>query len=86
MSAARAEVIAGLRRIVATIQKPNKPIDGIADSDGLVAAGLIDSLAIVQIVMHLESTYGIDFASTGIDPEQLASFDSIADLVMERRT
>jgi D-alanine--poly(phosphoribitol) ligase subunit 2 len=84
MSDARAEVIAGLRRFVATIQKPNMPIDGIADTDGLVAAGLIDSLAIVQIVLYLESRYGIDFASSGIDPERLASFASIADMVMER--
>ena len=69
MSAARSEVIADLRHFVATIQKPNKPIDGISDTDGLVAVGLIDSLAIVQIVVYLESRYGIDFDSSGIDPE-----------------
>ncbi len=85
MNVARAEITADLRRFVATIQKPNMPIDGIADSDGLVAVGLIDSLAIVLIVQHLETKYGVDFASSGIDPERLASFASIADLILERR-
>ena len=83
MSIAREDVIAGLRAYLRTIQKPNMPLDRVTDTDGLVASGLIDSLAIVQIVTYLESTYGIDFTETGIDPERLASIHSITDLVME---
>lgn len=85
MSAGRAEVAAGLKAFLATIQKPNRPIAEIAETDGLVASGLIDSLAVVQIVMYLESAHGIDFAASGIDPERLASIASITDLIMERR-
>ena len=86
MSVAREAVVAGLRAYLRTIQKPNMPIDRVSDSDGLVASGLIDSLAIVQIVMYLETSYGIEFAESGIDPERLASIDSITDLVMERHS
>lgn len=68
-----------------TIQKPNKPVESVAVSDSLVASGLIDSLAVVQIVLYLENTYGIDFASRGFDPEQLASMASILDLIEETR-
>jgi acyl carrier protein len=46
-----------------------------------VASGLIDSLAILQIVTYLESTYEIDFAGRGIDPEQLGSIGGILDLI-----
>lgn len=86
MSAGRAAIIADLRAFLKTIQKPGKPVDTMGEGDGLVSSGLIDSLAVVQIVTHLEAKYGIDFAVRGLDPEQLASMGSIADLILERRT
>jgi len=51
--------------------------------DEVTALKLIDSLAIVQIVVYLENTYEIDFASRGFDPERLASINSILDLIEE---
>lgn len=68
-----------------TIQKPNRPVESIGLGDSLVASGLIDSLAVVQIVLYLENSYGIDFAARGFDPEQLASMASILDLIEETR-
>jgi acyl carrier protein len=73
------EIVGFLR----TIQKPNRPIESLGRNDNLVATGLIDSLAIIQIVVHLENTYGTDFTASGIDPERLASIDSILDLIEE---
>jgi len=73
------EIVAFLR----TIQKPNKSLDSISRSDNLVASGLIDSLAIIQIVVHLENTYNVDFTDRGIDPERLVSIESILDLIEE---
>ena len=52
----RAQVLAFLRGI----QKAGRPIDTLADSDGLVASGLIDSLAVLQIVTWLESEHGAE--------------------------
>lgn len=79
----RAQLIGFLRQI----QKAGVPVESIGDEEGLVASGLIDSLAIMEIVVYLEENYGIDFSSRGIDPEELGSIGSILDLIereMER--
>lgn len=68
-----------------TIQKPNKPVESLGMDDSLVASGLIDSLAMLQIVLYLESTYGIDFAGRGVDPERLSSMTGILNLIAENR-
>ena len=74
-----------LEQFLRTIQKPGKPLESLGQSDGLVSSGLIDSLALVQIVLYLEETYGIDFAARGFDPDRLASMASILDLIEETR-
>lgn len=70
-----------LLRFLATIQRPERALATLEDEEGLVASGLIDSLAVLQIVVHLEETYGIDFAARGIEPEELRTMSSILDLV-----
>jgi acyl carrier protein len=74
-----------LEQFLRTIQKPGRPLESLGESDGLVSSGLIDSLALVQIVLYLEETYGIDFAARGFDPDRLASMASILDLIEETR-
>ena len=64
-----------------TIQRPDRPLDGVAENESLVGSGLIDSLALLQIVVYLEETYGIDFAVRGVEPEELQSMGSILDLI-----
>ncbi len=80
--AQRREQLVGFLR---QIQKAGVPVESIGDEEGLVASGLIDSLAIMEIVVYLEENYGIDFSSRGIDPEELGSIGSILDLI-ERET
>lgn len=64
-----------------TIQKPDRPLDTVAETDSLVASGLIDSLALLEIVAFLEEQYRIDFAETGLEPDQLTSVSGILDLI-----
>lgn len=64
-----------------SIQKPDRPLDAVAETDSLVEAGLIDSLALLEIVAFLEEQYRIDFAETGLEPEQLTSVSGILDLI-----
>ena len=54
----RQELIDFLR----TIQRPDFPHSAIDAESGLVESGLIDSLALLQIVTYLEQTYGVDFS------------------------
>lgn len=85
MDAQRAARRQTLVDFLKTIQRPDKQIESVGNDDNLVASGLIDSLAVIQIVLHLESTYGLDFSADGIDPERLASISSILDLIESRQ-
>jgi acyl carrier protein len=67
------------------IQRPDRPIEEIDDDQGLVQSGLIDSLALLQIVLYLEQTYNIDFRENGVDPAELSSVGAILGLI-ERGT
>jgi acyl carrier protein len=64
-----------------TILRPDVPVEALHESDDLVRAGLIDSLAVLEIVSFLESEFGVDFAATGIDPEKLSSIPNILELI-----
>lgn len=81
MSGGRRQRREELVRFLRSVQKPGRPIEGIGDHDRLVGVGLIDSLALLQIVTYLENNYDIDFSILGVDPEQLGSIASILDLI-----
>jgi acyl carrier protein len=68
-----------------TIQKPDRPLDTVAETDSLVESSLIDSLALLEIVAFLEEQYRIDLAAVGLEPEPLTSVSGILDLI-ERET
>jgi len=70
-----------LLQFLHTIQKAGLPIESLSDTDRLVASGLIDSLAILQIVAYLETTYDIDFSMRGVSAEELGSIGSILDVI-----
>lgn len=86
MSVSREQLLADLKQFLRTIQKPNRPVDSVGVDERLVASGLVDSLAIMQIVVYLEESYGIDFAASGFDPDRLATMGSIVDLIIQTKT
>jgi acyl carrier protein len=77
----RAERRADLLAFLATLQRSGAPINGLEDRESFVAAGLIDSLAILHIVSYLEERYKLDFAASGVDAEELGSVGGILDLI-----
>ncbi|GAB0056447.1 hypothetical protein SIID45300_00755 [Candidatus Magnetaquicoccaceae bacterium FCR-1] len=70
-----------LLRFLNTIKRPDSRMDRIHDDDGLIKSGLIDSLAMLEIIAFLESEFGIDFSETGVDPVELESIHKILDLI-----
>ena len=72
---------AALIEFLRTIQRPDHPIDAIPEYQKLVESGLIDSLALLQIVTYLEETYRIDFRERGVNPADLGSVGAILDLI-----
>lgn len=85
MTTTREQRKSDLFRFLRTIQKAGLPVESLGERDRLVASGLIDSLAILQIVSYLEATYGIDFSMRGVDPEQLGSVGNILDLIEQEK-
>ena len=81
MSAGREERKRELLAFLRSIQKAGRPVESLADDERLVRSGLIDSLAILQIITFLEEKYSIDFAAAGVDPEQLGSIGGILDVI-----
>ena len=67
-----------------SIQRPDAPLGDIDEDAHLVESGLIDSLAMIEIIGFLESRYGIDFDETGVDPDELGSVSHILDLIGTR--
>jgi acyl carrier protein len=53
---------------------------GSPDTD-LLGTGLLDSLALIQLLVHLEDTFGVKIALDEIEIEDLRSISSIAILV-----
>jgi len=64
-----------------TIRRPDMPISAIEDDENLVSAGLVDSLAVLEIITFLETEFSIDFSATGVDPTRLMSIPSILDII-----
>jgi acyl carrier protein len=56
------------------------------DSESLIKAGRLDSLAVVKLVTFLEADFGVDFARVEFDPERFDSVDEIAGVIAEARS
>lgn len=55
-----------------------------SDGDSLLEAGVIDSMAMVDLIAHLEQTYGITVEEDDMVPENFDSIDAIAAYVKRR--
>lgn len=60
-----------------TVAKPGCQVDRMDDDVNLIDAGVVDSLAVVQIILYLEQNYALHLQSSGIDPADLGSIDGI---------
>jgi acyl carrier protein len=85
VNTAREQNKAALLRFLHSIQRAGLPVESLDEQQRLVASGLIDSLAILQIISYLENSHGIDFAACGVDPEQLGSIGGILDLIDDQK-
>ena len=56
-----------------TIVRPGQRIDDVDDNTNLIDAGLIDSLALVQIITYLEDNFGLSLNAGNVDPNDLGS-------------
>jgi len=66
----------------------NFPLGGsgfeLGGGDSLLEAGVIDSVGVLELIEHLESTYGFQIPDADVLPENLDSIDAIALYVVRR--
>jgi acyl carrier protein len=70
-----------IRKFVKELLVGKGDSDQLSDSGSLLLSGRLQSLDAVEIVVFLEQTFGVDFATVGFDQEKIDSVDSITSLV-----
>ena len=60
---------------------PHQPRRRERDSTPLITGGILDSIATLKLVMHLEEKYRVTFAPHEVDKENLDTLDLIAGFV-----
>jgi len=61
--------------------RQNRDQRPLADNEPIFSSGRLDSFSLMQTVVHLEETFGIDFSGGGFDMELLDSIDAIEALI-----
>ena len=64
-------------RFLNTVVRPGQDVSQVSDDTNLVDAGVIDSLALIQIIFFLESEHGVQLHTAGVDPADLVSVAGI---------
>lgn len=62
-----------------TIARPDSDLDSVGDEENLVENGVVDSLAVVQMVVYLETEHQLDVGM--IDPSELISIQGIMNVI-----
>lgn len=70
---------------VAAVLRERVHVDAPAPDVDLFAAGVLDSLAFVDLLLHLEREFAITIVPEDIDLERLRSIAAIARFVAEQR-
>lgn len=65
--------------------RQNRDQRPLADNEPIFSSGRLDSFSLMQTVVHLEETFGIDFSGGGFDMELLDSVDDIEALIDKKR-
>lgn len=66
-----------LRKFIQTLLAEYGETSDIGDEDSLVLSGMLDSLAVLRIVVFLEQEFGLDLADQGFDQHDFDSVTSI---------
>jgi D-alanine--poly(phosphoribitol) ligase subunit 2 len=82
----RDEIKAALRaKVVELARALDMDASGVTDDDVLPATGLLDSNAILELVVWYESTYDFPIAQEEINIDNLGSINAMADFLLARK-
>lgn len=63
----------------------SEDLSALADDDSLMEKGIIDSTGILELVGHIEQTYGVKVADAEMVPENLDSVQDIVAFIARKR-
>lgn len=63
---------------------PGEDPSELTDDTPLITGGILDSIATLKLVMHLEEKYRVTFAPHEVDKENLDTLDLIAAFVRDK--
>jgi acyl carrier protein len=86
MSLDRDEIKAALRAKVVELSRAlDMDASGVTDDDILPATGLLDSNAILELVVWFETTYDFPIKQEEINIDNLGSINTMADFLLSRK-
>jgi acyl carrier protein len=74
-----------MREFIAQLLAERDDHAPFSDQESLMQSGRLDSLAVVKIVLFLESAFAIDFTRIEFDPQRFESIAELSALVAESR-
>ena len=63
-----------------------RDVKGVSDSESLLEAGVVDSLAVLSLIQFIEKQYGMTVAEDEMMPENFDTIEAIAAFVERRRS
>ncbi len=63
---------------------PGESPDDLTETTPLISAGILDSIATLKLVMHIEETYGVSFEPHEVDKENLDTLNLITRLLRSK--
>lgn len=73
-----------IRRILKEVANLQVPVESLRDDDDLFAAGL-SSLTTIEVIMAIESHFGIEISDEAMTPKLFESIDSLHRAVQASR-
>jgi acyl carrier protein len=80
-----ADVRIKIRAFVGELLGEHDDRAAFGDAESLIKGGRLDSLAVVKLVLFLETAFAVDFARVEFDPQRFDTVDEIAVMVEQSR-
>jgi acyl carrier protein len=75
-----------VKEYILTTFLPGEDAKDLTDDLPLISGGILDSIATLKLIMHLEETYGITLEAHEADKEHLDTVNQITELVVAKKT
>jgi len=78
------EIKTSIRDYVVQHFLKHKKAEEISDTTPLIGSGLLDSISTMQLVVHIEKTFHIEFEAHEVDKDNFANIDTIAAFISQK--